>query len=212
MSLMILCVGRPEHFPAGSYTSAEFDEVIDLISNSQSVSPVLHRINAADRTVFIGEGRLALSTAEQLLFPVSIQTDPLLNEIPVRSYTDTEKPLPFDKWMKKASRQRKAADPRQPESRADVIKRADLLIEKLETSCPNALLITYPLFLTELLDRFRFHSYVVQRSGLFRAEPLEKIVVSRKDEHCGGCQHNCFLSNPGCGIGRDKANRQRSRK
>ena len=209
---MILCVGSPEHAPDGRYSSAQFDAAIEAAANSESVSPVEHRINPAGRTVLLGEGRLARSTAEQVLTPAALHTEPLLNEIPVRSFADGEKLLPFEKWMKKAARQRKTADPRQPESHAEVIARADKLIEKLEADFPNALLITYPLFLTELLDRFRIHNYVIQRSGLFRAEPLEKIVVSRKDEHCGSCQHNCFLSNPGCGIGRDKANRQRSRK
>ena len=209
---MILCVGLPEHVPEGRYSSSEFDAAMDALLNSESVSPVAHKISAAGRTVLIGEGRLARSTAEQVLMPTPIQEESLLNEIPVRSYIDDGKPLPLEKWMKKAARQRKAADPRQPESHAEVVARADRLIEKLETECPNVLLITYPLFLIELLDRFRAHNYVVQRSGLFRAEPLEKVVVSRKDEHCGGCQHNCFLSNPGCGIGRDKANRQRNRK
>ena len=87
--------------------------------------------------------------------------------------------------------------------------RADALIRKLEEAGGDSLLITYPIFLAELLDRFRVHNYVVQRGGLFRFQPLEKIVISRKDEHCGGCQHNCFLSNPGCGVGRDKAMRRK---
>ncbi len=209
---MIICVGSPAHSTEGMYSSAEFDAAMVRLQNSESVSPVEHKINAASRPTLIGEGGLARSTAEQVLLPTHIQIEPLLNEIPVRSYYDGEKPLPLQKWLKKAARQRKASDPRQPESRAEVIARADRLIEKLEAEYPNALMITYPLFLSELLDRFRVHNYVVQRSGLFRAEPLEKIVVSRKDEHCGGCQHNCFLSNPGCGVGRDKANRQRNKK
>ena len=208
---MILCVGNPEHAPKGRYSSSEFDSAVDALLNSESVSPVAHKINAAGRIVLLGEGRLARSTAEQVLMPAPIQAEPLLNEIPIRSYVDDGKPLPMEKWIKKAARQRKAADPRQPESQAEVVARADRLIEKLEAECPNALLITYPLFLTELLDRFRVHNYVVQRSGLLRGEPLEKILVSRKDEHCGCCQHNCFLSNPGCGIGSDKAKRQKNR-
>ena len=40
-----------------------------------------------------------------------------------------------------------------------------------------------------------------------KIQPLERFLVSRREEHCGGCQHNCFLSNPGCGVGREKAMR-----
>ena len=101
-----------------------------------------------------------------------------------------------------------APSPRQPESRKKVIERADALICKLEEAGGDSLLISYPLFLPELLDRLRIRNYVIQRGGLLKFQPLEKIVVSRRDEHCGGCQHNCFLSNPGCGVGRDKAMRK----
>ena len=117
--------------------------------------------------------------------------------------------LPVEKWLRKAAAQRRVGSLRQPESRDAVNARADALIRKLEEAGGDSLLITCPIFLAELLDRFRVHSYVVQRSGLFRLQPLEKIVVSRKEEHCGGCQHNCFLSNPGCGVGRDKAMRRK---
>ena len=176
---------------------------------SAAEAPSERRISPGNRVVYIGEGFLARSTAEQILEPCELHVEPLLNEVDVRSFSDSDRPLPAEKWLRKAAAQRKAGDSRQPESREDIAARADTLIRKLEEAGRDSLLITYPIFLAELLDRFRVHNYVVQRGGLFRFQPLEKIVVSRKDEHCGGCQHNCFLSNPGCGVGRDKAMRRR---
>ena len=209
MSLLILCTGKPLSPLEGSYTSAGFDEAAAAVIRSAAEAPSERRISPGGRDVYIGEGFLARSTAEQILEPCALHVEPLLNEIDVRSFSDSDRPLPAEKWLRKAAAQRKAGDPRQPESREDVTARADLLIRKLEEAKGDSLLITYPIFLAELLDRFRVHNYVVQRGGLFRFQPLEKIVVSRKDEHCGGCQHNCFLSNPGCGVGRDKAMRRR---
>ena len=107
--------------------------------------------------------------------------------------------------------ERKQADPRQPESLQQVRARADALILKLAQDGGDCILITGPLFLTELLDRFRVQNYVCQRSGIFRVRPLEKFVISEKEAHCGGCGHNCFLSNPGCGVGREKALRRSRR-
>ena len=210
MSLLILCTGKPLSPLEGSYTSAAFDEAAAAVIRSAAEAPSERRISPGGRDVYIGEGFLARSTAEQILEPCELHVEPLLNEIGVRSFSDSDHPLPAEKWLRKAAAQRKAGDPRQPESREDVTARADLLIRKLEEAKGDSLLITYPIFLAELLDRFRVHNYVVQRGDLFRFQPLEKIVVSRKDEHCGGCQHNCFLSNPGCGVGRDKAMRRRS--
>ena len=210
MSLLILCTGKPLSPLEGSYTSAGFDEAAAAVIRSAAEAPSERRISPGGRDVYIGEGFLARSTAEQILEPCELHVEPLLNEIGVRSFSDSDHPLPAEKWLRKAASQRKAGDPRQPESREAVSARADMLIQKLEEAGRDSLLITYPIFLAELLDRFRVHNYVVQRGGLFRFQPLEKIVVSRKDEHCGGCQHNCFLSYPGCGVGRDKAMRRRS--
>ena len=209
MSMLILCTGKPQSPLEGSYSSAAFDAAFGCMIDSAAEAPAERKIAPGGRTVHIAEGGLSLSTAEQVLEPCQLQVEPLLNEIPVRSFTDTEQQFSAEKWLKKASAQRKASDPRQPESRQAVIDRADLLIRKLEDAGGDSLLITYPLFLSEFVDRLRVHNYVIQRGGLFKYQPLEKIVVSRKDEHCGGCQHNCFLSNPGCGVGRDKAMRKR---
>ena len=209
MSMLILCTGKPLSPLEGSYTSSDFDAAAAAVVQSAAEAPAERRIAPGGRVVYIGEGFLARSTAEQSLEPCELHVEPLLNEVDVCSFSDSDRPLPAEKWLRKAASQRKAGDPRQPESREAVSARADMLIQKLEEAGRDSLLITYPIFLAELLDRFRVHNYVVQRGGLFRCQPLEKIVVSRKDEHCGGCQHNCFLSNPGCGVGRDKAMRRR---
>lgn len=208
MSMLILCTAKPLSPLEGEYSSAGFDAAAAALTESAAEPPAERRIAPAGRRVCLAEGGLARSTAEQILEPCDFEVEPLLNEIALRSFTDTERLYPAEKWLRKAAAQRRAGDPRQPESRDAVLARADALIRKLEAAGDNTLLITGPLFLTELLDRLRARGYVVQRSGLFRVRPLEKIVVSRRDEHCGGCQHNCFLSNPGCGIGRDKAIRK----
>ena len=209
MSMLILCTGKPLSPLEGSYTSSAFDAAAEAAVQSAAEAPAERRIAPGGRVVYIGEGLLARSTAEQILEPCEIHVEPLLNEIAVRSFADSDRPIPAEKWLRKAAAQRRAGSLRQPESRDAVLARADALIRKLEEAGGDSLLITYPIFLAELLDRFRVHNYVVQRGGLFRFKPLEKIVISRKEEHCGGCQHNCFLSNPGCGVGRDKAMRQK---
>ncbi len=208
MSMTIICTGNPTQFLTGKYNSEGFDRALSA-AQASGIQPYSGRkYNPAGRSVLLGEGTLAAETAAQLILPGDFKTDPLLNEIPVRSFADTEKLYPVETWYRKAAVQRKHADPRQPESREEVIARAEALLEKIAgTDC---ILITGPLFLSELLDRLRIHNYVIQRTGIMKIQPLERFVISHKDEHCGGCQHNCFLSNPGCGVGRDKAQRRLS--
>lgn len=206
MSILIICTGESVCKAAGVLNSSEFDAAVQAELSSDILAYSGRKQDPVGRRVLIGEGRLAMSTAEQLLLPCDVTVDSLLNEIPLHSFTDTEKRFSVDIWKRKAAAQRKHADPRQPESRDMVIARAEQFLKKTE-GC-DTLLITYPLFLVELLDRLRVHNYVVQRTGILKIQPLERFIVSRKEEHCGGCQHNCFLANPGCGIGRDKAMRK----
>ena len=207
MSILIFCAGTPANKASGRYDSSGFDAAIAEEQRSTADFTAGKKLNPAGREILIGEGLTARDTAEKLLSPCLFTVEPLLNEIPLRSFTDTEKQYPLETWLKKAAVQRRKEDTRQKESRAEVIERAETLIRKIEGK--NPILISYPLFLAELLDRLRVHGYVIQRSGVLKIQPLERFVVSRRDEHCGGCQHNCFLDNPGCGIGRDKAIRQK---
>ena len=69
-------------------------------------------------------------------------------------------------------------------------------------------MVSHPGFIALLLDRLRVRGYCVARTGLGRVQPLERLLLTRRDMHCGGCGHNCLLTNPGCGIGRDKAARK----
>ena len=207
MSILIFCTGMPVNKASGKYDSSGFDAaMLEELSSAADFSAG-KMLDPAGREVLVGEGLTARDTAEKLFYPCVSAVEPLLNEIPLRSFTDTEKQYPLETWLRKAAAQRKKGDPRQRESRAEVIERAEALIKRIEGK--NPILVTYPLFLAELLDRLRIHGYVIQRSGVLKIQPLERFVVSRREEHCGGCQHNCFLDNPGCGIGRDKAMRKK---
>ena len=205
MSITILCTGEPEHAAKGACSSAGFDEAIHREMNSGILPYTGRRYNPDGKKVWIGEGLPAADTAKKLLLPCQPVVDPLLNEIPLRPFTDTEKLYPLETWLRKAASQRRHSDPRQPESLEAVIARGEAFIDKAANM--ESIVITYPLFLEELLRLLRARGYVVQRTGLMKIRPLERFLVSRREEHCGGCQHNCFLSNPGCGIGRDKAMR-----
>ena len=93
--------------------------------------------------------------------------------------------------------------------RAEGRRRADTLLDALEKAGKDCILISHPGMIAALTDALRLRGYCVQRTGIGRIKPFEQMLLSRRDEHCGGCQHNCLLSNPGCSIGRDKAARQK---
>ena len=206
MSTMIICAGRSLLPAPGKYDSAGFDAAVKEMSASPCPPYNGKKFNPEGKIVLIGEGTPAMDTAKKILLPCEWSVDGLLNEISIRSFTDTERSFTSRQWVNKAAAQRRRGDARQSESLAEVRARADKLINKI--SGKDYILISYPEFISVLLDRLRVKDFVVQRTGFMGIKPFEWFVVSEKEAHCGGCQHNCFLSNPGCGVGRDKAVRK----
>ena len=102
MSITILCTGEPEKRAEGKYSSSEFDAAMRAELDSCILPYTGRKYNPEGKTVWIGEGRLAQDTAEQLLLPCSPIVEPLLNEIPLRSFTDTKTLYPLETWKRKA--------------------------------------------------------------------------------------------------------------
>ena len=207
MKIWIVVCGRGVQPLPKRCTGTDYEKALADAAES-AIEPYAGRtMSAAGRTIYLAPGRRARETAEQMIPEGEYVPEPLLAPIPRRAFTDAagEKNLRVWDWM--ARRQARRGDPRQPESRKASIERAEALIARLEAEEKDCVLILDGDFLTLLLDRFRLHGCSSQRSGLGRWQPFERILVSRRDMHCGGCGHNCLLANPGCNIGRDKARR-----
>ncbi len=131
--------------------------------------------------------------AAALLYPdAPAEAEALLDELPARGRSGLLRLLP----------------PRPADGKA-AAARADALLDALSADGRDCVLVTQPLFAAVLTDRARLRGCVSQRSGLGALRPWERILVSSRGAHCGGCEHNCLLSNPGCPVGRDKAARQK---
>ena len=207
MKIWIVVCGRAAEPLPKRCTGTGYEKALAAATES-AIEPYAGRsMNAAGRAIDAAPGRRARETSEQMIPGAEIRTEPLLAPIPHRAWKDTEAEHPFRVWDRMARRQARRGDPRQPESRAASVERAEALIARLEKEGRDCVLVLDGEFLSLLLDRFRLHGCSRQRSGLGRWQPFEHILVSRRDEHCGACNHNCLLANPGCDIGRDKARR-----
>jgi broad specificity phosphatase PhoE len=207
MKIWILVCGEAELPLPKRCTGAAYELALAAREESGILPYTGRTMKAAGRTVYVAPGRRARETAERMIPGAEFRTEPLLAPIPRRAWKDTEAVHPLWLWQTMASWQARAGNPRQPESRQASIERAEALLARLEAEEKDCVLVLDGDFLTLLLDRLRLHGCSSQRSGLGRWQPLERILASRRDQHCGGCAHNCLLANPGCGIGRDKARR-----
>ena len=93
------------------------------------------------------------------------------------------------------------------ESAREVKQRANLVAEALLKSQVDCVIVAPTNVLRFLLRALEKRRCVIRRAQSGAIRPGERIRVTERFDHCGGCQHNCLLSNPGCGVGKDKAAR-----
>ena len=94
-----------------------------------------------------------------------------------------------------------------PESRAEARKRVVSFVSLLIERDADCVVAAGPYILQILLRELQRRGFSIRRNSSGSIRPGERILVTEKSAHCGGCQHNCLLSNPGCGVGHDKAKR-----
>ena len=189
--------------------SADYDALCRAMPDCDIETVKSEPISSNNRPVYVSSGKGALQTAERLFNDAAIVEETLLDEVPQRAYKDTEKKLPLWYWQFMAALQRLTGNNRQPESKTQAKTRAKKLVDFLESRNQDCILISHPIFIRVLLDCLSTHGYRITRTNFYRVAPLERILITRPDMHCGGCAHNCLLSNPGCGVGRDAAKRRK---
>lgn len=205
MKIMLIAAGEPDFAWEDAYTSEGFAAACRAAAESP-VRAVSHKpLQAAGREILCGTELYVRQTAATLFPETEIVPEGLLDEVPLGPYKDRSQKLPLKRWRRMALLQARGKNGR--EHRRQARERAERMIEQLEKQGQDCVLVSGPLFMGELMERFRARGWCVSRSGIFRVKPLELALVTRRDDHCGGCGHNCLLTNPGCGVGRDKAQR-----
>lgn len=207
MKIWILVTGEEEGLWPRRCGAAEFAEAVRRAAEEPPRSREERKLSAEGWEVLIAPSPAARRTAELCVEGGSRLEEPLLSPVTERPYReDGERPLWL--WRLMALVQRRRGDPRQGESRKALAARAEELFARLAEEEKDRILIADRLLAGELMDRARIHGCDLARTGMFAPSPWERILITRRDQHCGGCRHNCLLSNPGCGVGRDKAARK----
>lgn len=93
------------------------------------------------------------------------------------------------------------------ESAREVKTRAGHAAEALLKTQTDCVIVAPPKLLRFLLRALEKRRCVIRRAQSGAIQPGERIRVTERSDHCGGCQHNCLLASPGCGVGKDKAAR-----
>ena len=209
MRIWIICSGEaPLSLPRRA-TAEEFAALCRRALDGPVEAVAGHAVAANGRKVYISQSVAARQTAEELIGGAETTSSALLDEIPLRAFGKGLLALWLWRFLLFV---RGLFGLAAAESRTESRRKADALIDAVEKTGEDCILVSHPRRIAALCDALRVRGYCVQRTGLGSIKPGEQLLLSRRDEHCGGCAHNCLLSNPGCNIGRDKAARQKTRR
>ncbi len=208
MKIWIICTGEKENLSPSRCGAAEFEERSRRAQEEDPGPRQEKKLPWEKGQILIAPTPAARRTAELCVAGGAVTEEALLAPVLAKPWTDRgEHPLWL--WRGMAGLQRRLGGKGQPESRREIAARAEKLMARLEEAEKDCVLVADCLLTEELLDRARVRGYTMARTGIFRYRPWERILLTKRDLHCGGCQHNCLLSAPGCGVGRDKAARQK---
>lgn len=209
MKIWIICTGEKEGFWPARCSAAAFAELSRRAREEDPGPREEKKLSWGKGRILIAPCHAARRTAELCVDGGEAAEEPLLAPVVSLAPGDGEGERPVWLWRELARFQRRCGSKRQAESGRAVSARAEELMARLEEEEKDCVLIADCLLTEELLDRARVRGYTRARTGIFRYRPWERVLLTKRDVHCGGCAHNCLLSNPGCGVGKDKAARQK---
>ena len=82
-------------------------------------------------------------------------------------------------------------------------RRAGVLLDGLEKEERDSVVICGRQAMSALRSVLRTRGYLLEGGSLV-PRPLERVRATRRSLHCGGCAHNCLLSEAKCEKGRNK--------
>lgn len=206
MKIWIVCTGESADLWPKRCDAAAFEGAAGRAGERMENPEPGKRLNAEGKTVYYAPSPAARQTAELCFEGGALQEEPLLKPVALRAFRSGGRYAP-EIWRKMAALQRSLGAARQPESQKQLSRRAEALVARLVEKGEDCMLVADTVLTGALMDRLRAHGCDVSRSEIFRFRPWEKILVTDRSLRCGGCGHNCLLSNPGCARGLDKARR-----
>ena len=88
--------------------------------------------------------------------------------------------------------------------RREAKRRSGQFLDMLESKDRDSIVICGRQAMSALMNRLRARGYLLEGGGLL-PKPLERVRATKRSLHCGGCAHNCLLSEAKCQKGQNKA-------
>ena len=200
MKFILIQQAPPEKPGRGRCDSAGFEKLAAAERLGGAAPFEARRGDASRWRVVTGAGRRGRETAEGL-FTLSEPPEEtgLLADAPLRPFRETKRRLPLWLWRWMAVLLWFFG-----EGRNEALNRAGRLLDSLEAEGRDCVIIAGGLTLAALKTALRRRGYELEGGGLF-PRPLDRVRAAKNVPRCGGCKHNCRLTEPKCHVGRSKA-------
>jgi broad specificity phosphatase PhoE len=157
---------KVQHQWKDRYSSREFD----FDQEAYDARPICETrdIEQDIEKVYISELPRARSTCECLVGEKRVVMTPLINEIKLRAFMETDWALPISVWDRMSLIQWRLGGRRQLETRRETIERANEFVRLVEAEEEDCIVVSHCLFLREL-------SGVMRKRG-FRGQYLKELL------------------------------------
>lgn len=131
------------------------------------------------KTVYISKLPRTYETACRLFKKRNFFKTALLNEVPLKSFTDTNKMYPLWLWNFMGRFQWFLENDRQAESKTETIMRAKRMIKLLEDHQEDCYLITHGFYMRIFIGELKKRGYKIKNTRFFGISNLDMIVAIR---------------------------------
>lgn len=178
MNITIIRHGKVNHTWKKKCTSLEFDEECRLYD----IAPIEHITGSQDYSaskVYISTLDRSFQTAKTLFGDMSFFRTELINEVPLKSAFDTGLKVPLWLWNVAGRLQWLCNSKRQPETRHQTRKRAELFVQELIKHDEDCVLVTHGFYMHTLIAVLKQHGFRPDKKA-FHYQNGEAIVLKRK--------------------------------
>lgn len=132
------------------------------------------------KSVYISELSRTYETACRIFKKTEFCKTAFLNEVPLKSFKDTDKMYPLWLWNLAGRVQWLLRSERQVETKKDTILRAEKMINLLEEHQQDCYLVTHGFYMRTLIRELKKRGYKVKKRNLLRISNLDMVVAAKR--------------------------------
>lgn len=176
MKIVIIRHGEVDMKWGKSYDSISFDNACSNYDSSPIKASEIRYENKNNDKIYISGLSRTNETAHMLFGDNDFYKSELLNEVPLRSFTDTMRKLPLIIWNVIGRLQWLFDNKRQPETRSQTINRAKRAIDMLEKENADCIVVTHACFANTFTEQLKKRGYKIDKRK-FRMKNLERVTA-----------------------------------